>query len=135
MQIKIERLQRNSLFLLLNRVFMINEKLFCPDSIAIIGASNNIMKPGGKVLKNLTDHNFKGKLYAVNPKYDEIQGLRAYHSVEEIPEADLAILAIPAAYCLEAVEVLAAKKGVRAFIIVSGGFGETGREGKKWKGK
>ena len=57
--------------------------------------------------------------------------MRAYHSVEEIPEADLAILAIPAAYCLEAVEVLAAKKGVRAFIIVSGGFGETGEEGKK----
>lgn len=110
---------------------MINEKLFCPESIAVVGASNNIMKPGGKILKNLADHNFKGRLFAVNPKYNEIQGLPAYHSVEELPETDMAILAIPSAFCPEAVEVLAARKGVRAFIIVSGGFGETGEEGKK----
>ena len=110
---------------------MINEKLFRPGSIAVVGASNNIMKPGGKILKNLTDHKYKGRLYAVNPKYDDIQGFSAYHSVEELPSVDLAILAIPASGCLNVVEILASKKDAGAFIIVSGGFGETGDEGKK----
>lgn len=110
---------------------MINDKLINPDSIAVIGASNNIMKPGGKIVKNLTGHFFAGKIYVVNPKEKEIQGLPAYADVRDLPPVDLAVLAIPAAYCPEAVEVLASRKNTKAFIVISAGFGESGEEGKK----
>jgi acetate---CoA ligase (ADP-forming) len=110
---------------------MINEKLFRPESIAVIGASNNIMKPGGKIVKNLTEHAFKGEIFVVNPKEDEIQGIPAFSNVADLPNVDLAILAIPAQFCLPAVEVLASQKNTKAFIIISAGFGETSEEGKK----
>ena len=67
-------------------------------------------------------------LYAVNPKETEVQGVHAYPSVQEVPTADLAVLAIPAAACPDAVDVLAGK-GVKAFIILSAGFGEETHEG------
>jgi acetate---CoA ligase (ADP-forming) len=114
---------------------MINEKLFRPESIVVIGASNNTMKPGGKIVKNLTEHSFRGELFVVNPKEDEIQGIPAYTSVEDLPPVDLAILAIPAQFCLPAVEVLASRKNTKAFIIISAGFGETNKEGKKLERK
>ncbi len=109
---------------------MINEKLFCPDSIAVIGASNNRMKPGGKIVRNLTDNNFAGKIYPVNPKYAEVQGISAFRDSQELPPSDLAILAIPAALCLKEVKVLAEQKNTKVFIIISSGFGESGQEGK-----
>jgi acetyltransferase len=110
---------------------MINEKLFKPESIAVIGASNNIMKPGGKIVKNLTEHAFKGEIFVVNPKEKEIQGIPAFSDVADLPNVDLAILAIPAQFCLPAVEVLASQKNTKAFIIISAGFGEISEEGKK----
>jgi acetate---CoA ligase (ADP-forming) len=110
---------------------MINEKLFKPESIAVVGASNNIMKPGGKIVKNLTEHFFQGEIFVVNPKEKEIQGIPAFASVEELPDVDLAILAIPAQFCLQTVKVLASQKNTKAFIIISAGFGETSKEGKK----
>ncbi len=110
---------------------MINEQLLRPKSIAIIGASTNTAKPGGKIVKNLLDHGFSGPVYGVNPKAPEIEGIRTFQKTEDLPETDLAILAIPAALCLEAVEVLATRKSTRAFIIISAGFGETSSEGKK----
>jgi acetyltransferase len=82
------------------------------------------------MLKNLLDNHYKGNLYAVNPKEEFVQGLPAYRSVGELPEVDLAILAIPAQSCLEAVVVLAREKNTRAFIVISSGFGEMGEEGK-----
>ncbi|HDR50156.1 MAG TPA: CoA-binding protein, partial [Mariniphaga anaerophila] len=114
---------------------MVNEKLFRPESIAVIGASNNTMKPGGKIVKNLTEHSFGGSLYVVNPKEQEIQGIPAFSDVKELPEVDLAILAIPAPFCLPAVEVLASRKNTKAFIIISAGFGETNEEGKQLEEK
>ncbi|WP_372948881.1 acetate--CoA ligase family protein [Mariniphaga sp.] len=110
---------------------MVNEKLFKPDSIAVIGASNNIMKPGGKIVKNLTEHFYKGKIYVVNPKETDIQGIPAFSDVADLPNVDLAILAIPAQFCLQAVKVLASQKNTKAFIIISAGFGETNEDGKK----
>ena len=110
---------------------MINDKLLHPKSIAIIGASNNISKPGGKIVKNLIDNNFKGDLFAVNPKETEVQGIVSYNSVGDLPEVDLAVLAIPAQFCLEAVTTLAEQKNTGAFIIISAGFGETDEAGKK----
>ncbi|MCD6354860.1 MAG: acetate--CoA ligase family protein [Prolixibacteraceae bacterium] len=110
---------------------MINEKLLNPESIVIVGASNNITKPGGKIVKNLQDQGFKGKLYAVNPKDSNIQGVPTFKRAEDLPTVDLAVLAIPAKFCLQAVSVLARQKNTKAFIIISVGFGETGEAGKK----
>jgi acetate---CoA ligase (ADP-forming) len=114
---------------------MINDKLFRPESIAVIGASNNIMKPGGKIVKNLKEHFFKGKLYVVNPHEEKVQGITACKSAEDLPPVDMAVLAIPAQFCLPVVEILASQKNTKAFIIVSAGFGETSEEGRKLEQK
>lgn len=108
---------------------MINDQLFYPNSIVVVGASNNVEKPGGKLLKNLLDTNFQGDLLVVNPRNDEVQGIKSYPSVNEIPTVDLAILAIPAKFCVEAMEVLATGKKIKAFIIISAGFSEESEEG------
>ena len=108
---------------------MITKQLINPASIVIIGGSNDTAKPGGKVLKNLIDNHFGGSLYVVNPKENEIQGLQCYKSVEELPQCDLAILAIAAKYCPETVEKLARDKQTLAFIILSAGFHEESAEG------
>ncbi len=110
---------------------MINKQLLNPKSIVVVGASNDIHKPGGKVLKNLLDNNFAGKLYVSNPKQDEIQGIKSYKNLETLPETDLAILAIAAKYCPQTVEILAKQKNTKAFIIISAGFSEENEEGAK----
>src|SRR5665811_973740 len=110
---------------------MINEKLINPDSIVVVGGSDNLFKPGGKVLKNLIDGRYAGKLYVVNPKQDKIQGIKSYRYLNDIPETDLAILAISATLCLTAVEILVRDKKTTAFIIISAGFSEAGEEGLK----
>ena len=108
---------------------MITSQLLHPASIVVVGASNNVHKPGGAILKNLISGGYTGELRAVNPKEQEVQGIRAYADVKDIPDTDLAILAIPAPLCPDAVETLAAEKHVRAFIILSAGFGEETHEG------
>lgn len=110
---------------------IVTNQLINPRSIAVIGGSNNIHKPGGKLLKNLLDGSFSGQLYVVNPKEVEVQGLRSYQSAEDLPETDLAIMSIPAGLCLETVKILCDKKQTKAFIIISAGFGEESEEGKK----
>ena len=106
------------------------KELINPQSIVIVGGSNNVHKPGGKLIKNIKEGTFKGQLYVVNPKEDIIQGLRSYASLEDIPETELAILAIPARFCADTVRILAHKKKTKAFIIVSAGFSEESEEGK-----
>ncbi|MCG6190566.1 acetate--CoA ligase family protein [Maribellus maritimus] len=110
---------------------MINRQLLQPKSIAIVGASNTISKPGGKIIKNLIDFGFDGEIYAVNPKETQVQGIPSFSSVEELPSVDLAVLAIPAKFCLETVKILTEQNDTKAFIIISAGFGETDDEGKK----
>ena len=110
---------------------MINEKLLKPNSIVVVGASNNIAKPGGKIIKNLLDHHFAGDLFAINPNESKIQGIPAFPDVAELPEIDLAILAIPAKYCLQTITDLAEQNNTKAFIIISAGFGETSDAGKE----
>ena len=109
---------------------MINEKLINPGSIVVIGGSDDLSKPGGKVLKNLIDGNFQGELFVVNPKQDHIQGVKSYKDIHDIPPVDLAILAVQAKLCLPAVEILLKEKNTLAFIIISAGFSESGEEGK-----
>jgi acetyltransferase len=108
---------------------MINKELINPDSIVVVGGSNKTSKPGGSCIRNLINGNFKGRLYAVNPGETEIQGLKCYPHVSEIPQTDLAIIAIPAAACLESITVLAREKGVKAFIMYTAGFGEESEAG------
>ncbi|HQB19378.1 MAG TPA: acetate--CoA ligase family protein [Bacteroidales bacterium] len=108
---------------------MIHQKLLNPQSIVVVGASNDLQKPGGKVLKNLLDGNFKGKVYAVNPKATEIQGITCYSNAEDLPPVDCAILAIAAKYCPATVKILADNKDTRGFIILSAGFSEENEEG------
>ncbi len=108
---------------------MINEQLFYPDSIVVVGASNNVEKPGGKLLKNLIDNNYSGKLMAVNPKSTNVQDVETYKRVEDVDHADLAVLAIPAALCPSVMQVLAENKGVKAFIVISAGFSEESENG------
>ena len=110
---------------------MINEQLQNPKSIVVVGGSDNINKPGGKVLKNLIDGNFKGDLYVTNPKKDEVQGIKSYKDPNDLPEVDLAILAIAANLCPETTKILTEKKNTRAFIILSAGFSEESEEGAK----
>lgn len=109
---------------------MINEQLLNPRSIVVVGGSDDIQKPGGKVLKNLLDGNFQGELYVVNPKMDEVQGVKSFREAKDLPEVDCAILAIAAKFCPQTVEVLAREKGTRAFVILSAGFSEENAEGK-----
>ncbi|GGX17842.1 acetate--CoA ligase family protein [Aquimarina muelleri] len=108
---------------------MINEQLTNPKSIVIIGGSNTIRKPGGKIVKNCIDGGYLGELRIVNPKEKQVQGIISYTNVNDIPNTDLAILAIPAKYCLETITVLAEQKNTKAFIIISAGFGETNEIG------
>jgi acetyltransferase len=96
-----------------------------------VGGSDDVYKPGGAVLRNLKDGIFKGKLHVVNPKADSVQGIPACKDVRELPDVELAILAIAAKYCPETVEVLAREKKTRAFIILSAGFHEEGEEGAR----
>ncbi|WP_321438989.1 acetate--CoA ligase family protein [uncultured Bacteroides sp.] len=108
---------------------MITKELLHPQSIVVVGASNNIHKPGGAILKNLIAGGYQGELRAVNPKESVVQGVTSYADVSVVPDTDLAILAIPAVMCPGAVEILARDKQVRAFIILSAGFGEETHEG------
>ncbi len=108
---------------------MITAQLLHPESIVVVGASNNVHKPGGAVVRNLINGGYKGILRVVNPKEDEIQNIKAFHDVKDIPPTDLAILVIPAKMCPDAVDILAATKNTKAFIIISAGFGEETHEG------
>lgn len=108
---------------------MITSQLLNPKSIVVVGGSDDIQKPGGKVLRNLLDGSFSGNLYVVNPKADNVQGVRTFAAVEDLPEVDMAILAIAAKFCPNAVRELAEKKNTKAFIILSAGFHEESEEG------
>ncbi len=108
---------------------MINKELINPKSIVIIGGSNKTSKPGGNCIRNLINGKFKGELYVVNPKETEVQGLKCYKNVSEIPQTDLAIISIPASSCLETITILTEEKGVKAFIMYTAGFGEESQEG------
>ncbi len=108
---------------------MINEQLLHPKSIVVVGGSNNVHKPGGAVVRNLVSGGYQGALHVVNPKEAEVQGIKAFHDARDLPPTDLAILVVAAKYCPDYVELLAAEKQVRAFIIISAGFSEETHEG------
>ncbi len=100
--------------------------IFNAKSIAVIGASPNTRKVGGMVLDRLIRAGFKGKIYPVNPKYDEIRGLKTYPSVKEIKDKiDLAVIAVPAKVVIGVVDELG-EKNVKVAVVLSAGFSESG---------
>lgn len=106
------------------------DALMSPRSIAVIGASQEATKIGGRPVDLLRRHGYAGRIYPVNPKSATVQGLRAYASVADIPEApDLAIIAVDAERASEAVEQCAAR-GVRSVVVFSSGFAELGEQGR-----
>jgi acyl-CoA synthetase (NDP forming) len=114
---------------LLTKNRMLHNALTHPRSIAVIGGSENIHKPGGKLVQNLIQGSYTGDMYVVNPKKNQVQGVDCVPTVQDLPDVDLAILAIPAHLCLGAVQELARKKNTRGFIIISAGFSEADEEG------
>ena len=108
---------------------MIAKELLNPKSIVVCGASSDIHKPGGKALKNLLESPFRGPVYAVNPKETEVQGVKCYAKVDDLPQVECAILCIAAKFCAQTVDVLAKEKGCKGFIIISAGFSEENHEG------
>ncbi|MFH4966306.1 acetate--CoA ligase family protein [Gaetbulibacter sp. M235] len=103
---------------------MLHPKLVHPKSIVVIGGSDNIHSPGGRVLKNLIEHKFKGNLFVVNPKQEIVQGVKSFNNVLEVPNVDLAIIAIPSQFILEPIRILTEQKNTKGFIIFSAGFSE-----------
>ncbi len=106
---------------------------FNPKSIAIIGGSSKKGSIGDILIKNLLDLKYPGKIYPVNPKYEKIGALKCFSTVLEIgDEVDLAVIAIPSALTVNAVQECAWRnKPIKNIIIISAGFSESGEEGKK----
>ncbi|MDK2876530.1 MAG: hypothetical protein PWQ22_940 [Archaeoglobaceae archaeon] len=106
------------------------KRLFYPESVAVIGASNTPGKLGWNVFRNLLTHGFSGRLYPVNPNATEIQGVKAYKSIKEVPEpVDVAIVLVPAKQTPNVVRECC-ESGVKFIIVESAGFSELGDEGR-----
>jgi len=102
-----------------------------PRSVAVIGASGDLSKFGGRAFLIPLETGYRGALYPVNPNREEIWGVKTYPSVLDIPDdIDLAVFAIPAAMVPQAMEECV-RKGVRGAVIITAGFAEIGEEGRK----
>jgi len=107
------------------------EFFFSPQSVAVIGASRDEGKLGHGVLKNLLQYGYKGKVYPINPKADEILGLKAYPTVLDVPgEIEMAVVVVPAPVVARVLEECG-QKGVRGVVIITAGFREVGGQGLK----
>lgn len=107
------------------------DKIFKPDSVAVIGASNSPGKVGYIIVDNMISDGYKGKIYPINPKADEILGLKAYANIKDVPEkVDLVIMSIPAVFVNESVKDCG-EAGVENMVVISAGFKEIGGEGVK----
>jgi len=105
--------------------------LFHPRAIAVVGASDDPVKIGGRPLAFLLRHGYRGRVFPVNPSRPTVQGLRAFPSLAAIPEAvDVAVVVVPAERVLESLEACAAK-GVKVAIVFSSGFAEVGDAGRR----
>ncbi len=107
------------------------DRLLRPKSVAVVGASDRKGALGATLLNNLVQYEFAGDIYPVNPKRDELLGLKVYHSVDELPEGiDCAVLAIPRPFVIDTVRSLA-ERNCGAVVIYSAGFSEAGEEGMR----
>jgi acyl-CoA synthetase (NDP forming) len=105
------------------------QKFFEPKSVVVVGASSVPRKPGNDVIRNILANGYSGKLYLVNPKGGEIMGIKAYPSIQDLPEGiDQAIIIVPASANPQAVRECAAK-GIKAIVLAAGGFSEVDEKG------
>ncbi len=105
-------------------------RLLAPRAVAVVGASRQPGTAGHEVYRSLLTHGFEGPVYPVNPAAPHVLGGRTYADVRDVPDdVDLAVIAVPAAQVLGAVEACAEKR-VRGLVIVSGGFADAGEEGR-----
>ena len=110
-------------------------KIMSPRSVAVIGASNKEHTIGSDIMKRLVEYGFTGKIFPINPKDSEIQGMTAYPSVLEVPEEiDMAVIVINAKYVLSAVDQCH-QKGIKGIVVISAGFKETGGAGAELEAK
>ena len=102
------------------------QSIMNPRSVAVIGASDGEGKIGNSVMKNIINGGYQGELYPINPKADEILGKKVYKSVKDVPgEIDIAIFAVPAKFCIAAMEEVG-EKGISGAIMIPSGFAEVG---------
>jgi acetyl coenzyme A synthetase (ADP forming)-like protein len=102
------------------------KRIMQPRSVAVIGASDSAGKIGNAVMKNLIDGGYRGEIYPINPKADEILGKKAYKSVKDVPgDIDVAVFAVPAKFCIQALEEVG-EKGIPGAVMIPSGFAETG---------
>ena len=107
------------------------ETMFRPKSVAILGASTDENKIGGRPVRYLKHYEFDGPIYPINPNYPEVQGLKAYKSILDVAGGvDLALIALPTVAVLQAIRECV-EKDVKAVVIFSSGFAETGDEGRE----
>ena len=98
------------------------DKMFCPKSIAVIGASKNPKKIGYELVNNILAGGYEGRLYPVNPEGADVMGLKSYTSVKLTPgEVDLAVIAVPAVYVPDIIEECG-QKGIKSIIVISSFF-------------
>lgn len=110
-------------------------KMFKPESVAIIGASSTLGKVGHIIVDNLINDGFEGEIYPVNTKGGEILGKTTYKSIKEIPKTvDLAIITIPSAFVNDTI-CECGEIGVKNIVIITAGFKEVGEEGAKLEAK
>jgi acyl-CoA synthetase (NDP forming) len=107
------------------------EKFLYPESVAVVGASRNPLRPNHNLVANLAKLGFQGKVYPVNPETDEIAGLKSYPDLKTIPgPIDLAVIAVPYNLAPSLLQE-AMERGIKRITIVAGGFSETGEEGRR----
>ena len=105
------------------------DALFNPRSVAIIGASEDPTRIGGRPLRYLKESGFEGAIWPVNPRRDRVQGIEAHPSIAEVPGmVDVAVVAVPADRTIETIEACA-ERGVGAAVVFTSGFAETGADG------
>jgi acetyl coenzyme A synthetase (ADP forming)-like protein len=105
------------------------DAFFKPRSIAVVGASRDPEKVGHRIFRNITDSGFEGNLYPINPNTADLMGYKCFKSVIEAPdEVDLAVIAVPAKI-VPGIAEECGRKGVKGIVVISAGFGETGRDG------
>ena len=102
-----------------------------PKSVAVIGASDNIHKIGGRPIHYMKRDGYQGTIYPINPSRDEVQGFKSYPSLSALPEApDMALIVVAGDSALEAVHDCAAR-GVKTAVVIASGFGEVDEEGRR----
>lgn len=106
------------------------QKFFDPESVAVVGASRTFGKAGNVIVANLLNLGFKGRIYPVNPKADEIWGLKVYPGISSLPEVvDVAVIATPSAHVPDIMRDIASK-GIKRVVIITSGFAEGGEKGR-----